>query len=112
MAESSINRIKELDRERAKLMDTAKKEALTRAASAVADLNALGFAYRLVDGVARGRPAGTGRRGGRKKMRAKECPLCKFETKPPHDRRAHRFSSAKRRPFTAAELKEKGYVRV
>jgi len=111
VAESPINRIKELDKERARLLDTAKKEALTRAESAVADLNALGFDFRLVNGVARGRPAGTGRRGGRK-MRAKECPLCKFETKPPHDRRAHRFSAAKRRPFTAAELKEKGYARV
>jgi len=109
VAESPVNRIKELDKERAKLLDSAKKEALTRAEGAVAELNALGFEYRLVNGVARGRPAGT--RGGRK-MRAKVCPLCKFETKPPHDRRAHRFSSAKRRPFTAAELKEKGYARV
>ena len=110
MAESPINRIKELDKERAKLLDTAKREALTRAESAVAELNALGFAYRLVNGAVSGRP-GMGRRGGRK-MRAKVCPLCKFETKPPHDRRAHRFSSAKRRAFTPAELKEKGYVRV
>ena len=110
MAESSITRIKELDKERAKLMDTAKREALTRAEGAVAELNALGFAYRLVDGVARGRPPKSGRKG--RKLRAKVCPLCKFETKPPHDRRAHRFSAAKKRPFTAAELKEKGYVRV
>ena len=110
MAESPINRIKELDKERARLLDTAKKEALTRAEHAISELNALGFGYRLVDGVARGRPAKSGR-GGRK-LRAKVCPLCKFETKPPHDRRAHRFSAAKRRPFTAAELKEKGYARV
>ena len=111
MAESSIARIKELDKERAKLLDTAKKEALTRAEGAMAELNALGFGYRLVDGVARGRPPKAGRKGTRK-LRAKVCPLCKFETKPPHDRRAHRFSTAKKRPFTAAELKEKGYVRV
>ena len=111
MAESPITRIKELDKERAKLMDTAKREALTRAEHAIAELNALGFGYRLADGVARGRAGKPGRRGARK-LKAKVCPLCKFETKPPHDRRAHRFSAAKRRPFTAAELKEKGYVRV
>jgi hypothetical protein len=111
MAESSIERIKELDKERARLLDSAKKEALSRAEQAVADLNALGFAYRLVNSIGRAKTARASR-GGTRTIKDKVCPVCDFKTKPPHDRRAHRFSKAKKRPFTAAELKEKGYVRV
>jgi hypothetical protein len=49
MAEkSAIQRIKELDEERATLFDQAKEEALQKATQAVADLNALGLKYELV----------------------------------------------------------------
>jgi hypothetical protein len=48
MAEKDpIARIKELDAEKSKLIESAKSEALERAKQAVADLNALGFAYSL-----------------------------------------------------------------
>jgi hypothetical protein len=49
---SAIQRIKELDQERATLFDRAKEEALRRANQAVEDLNALGLRYRLVTGTA------------------------------------------------------------
>jgi hypothetical protein len=49
---SPIQRIKELDQERATLFDQAKEEALRRANEAVEDLNALGLHYRLVPGKA------------------------------------------------------------
>jgi hypothetical protein len=49
---SPIQRIKELDEERAALFDQAKEEALRRANQAVEDLNALGLNYRLVTGAA------------------------------------------------------------
>ena len=47
-----IQRIKELDQERATLFEHAKEEALRRANQAVEDLNALGLNYRLVMGAA------------------------------------------------------------
>ena len=49
---SSIQRIKELDQERAALFEQAKEEALRRATQAVEDLKALGLNYHLgrVDG--------------------------------------------------------------
>ena len=51
---SAIQRIKELDQERAALFEQAKQEALRRATQAVEDLNALGLNYRLVGGDAPG----------------------------------------------------------
>ena len=45
---TAIQRIKELDQERATLFEQAKEEALRRASQAVEDLNALGLNYRLV----------------------------------------------------------------
>ena len=50
--QSPIQRIKELDKERASLFEQAKDEALRRATQAVEDLNALGLHYRLVAGAA------------------------------------------------------------
>jgi hypothetical protein len=97
-----IARIKEIDAERTKLMDAAKKEAIARAQQAVADLNALGFGYSLGE---------TQRKKGQ--IRAgNPCPICGFKTVPPHDRRRHRFSKAKRRPFNARELADLGLKRV
>jgi hypothetical protein len=53
---TAIQRIHELDRERAALFEQAKEEALRRATQAVEDLNALGLKYRLVEGAP---PAGS-----------------------------------------------------
>jgi hypothetical protein len=50
---SAIQRIKELDDERAKIFDQAKEEALQKAQQAVADLNALGLKYQLIMGDAK-----------------------------------------------------------
>ena len=47
---SVLDKLKALDEERAKLLDDAKKEALEAAHKAIADLNALGFDFRLVEG--------------------------------------------------------------
>jgi hypothetical protein len=48
--QSPIERIKELDKERAALFEKAKEEALRRANQAVEDLNALGLKYSLMGG--------------------------------------------------------------
>jgi len=39
------------------------------------------------------------------------CPICGFQTTPPHDGRAHRYQK-KKAPLSAAELKEKGLTKV
>ena len=60
-----LDRIKELDAEKARLMDEAKTNALATAEGAIAELNALGFSYRLVEAGKAPRastPAPTGKR--------------------------------------------------
>jgi predicted deacetylase len=56
---TAVERIKELDEERAALFEQAKQEALRRATQAIEDLNALGLAYRLVAPPAEKVPAGS-----------------------------------------------------
>jgi hypothetical protein len=102
-----IARIKELDAERTKLIDEAKKEALARAKQAVADLNALGFAYSLAP-VAK-KAVGRKTVGG---IPDTPCRICGFRTNPPHDARKHRFSKAKKRAFTSKELTDLGMRKV
>ena len=52
MAEkSAIQRIKELDSERANILAQAKEEALVKANQAIEELNALGFSYQLTNGA-------------------------------------------------------------
>jgi hypothetical protein len=109
---SAIQRIKELDEERAKIFDHAKEEALEKAQQAVAELKALGLTYTLVNGEENIK-AKKGDQGGRNKGSVKEgpCSICGFETSPPHDARKHR-SQMKKKAFTAAELTEKGLTKV
>ena len=56
---TAVQRIKELDEERASLFEQAKEEALRRANQAVEDLNVLGLSYRLVAPPAEKAPAGS-----------------------------------------------------
>ena len=51
MAMSPLQKLKQLDDERSKILAGAKQEALEGANDAVAALNALGFSYRLVEGA-------------------------------------------------------------
>jgi hypothetical protein len=82
MAEKDpISRIRELDAERTKLLNDAKKEALSRAQQAVSELNALGFSYSLVAKKAAGRKAVGGIPSDN------PCRICGFRTNPPHDAR-------------------------
>jgi hypothetical protein len=46
-----LEKLKTLDAQRAQLLEGAKKEALDNAEKAVAELNELGFDYRLVEGA-------------------------------------------------------------
>ncbi|MDQ0316423.1 hypothetical protein [Amorphus orientalis] len=66
---SVLDRIKELDQERSKLLQEAKSEALANAQKAVEELNALGFNYRLVsDGETASASSGTRRMGIRQEV--------------------------------------------
>jgi hypothetical protein len=80
MGKSAIQRIKELDAERTKLLEQAKEEALLKANEAVAELNALGFNYQLT--IAKRRKSGT-----EKELEIKDgsCAICGFSTSPSHD---------------------------
>jgi hypothetical protein len=104
---SAIQRIKDLDAERASIFDQAKEEALEKAKAAVAELNALGLNYTLTAG----KQAKAGSAKEKRTIKAEACPICEFQTSPPHDGRTHR-SQKKKGPFSAAELKEKGLVKV
>jgi hypothetical protein len=106
---SAIQRIKDLDAERASIFDQAKEEALEKAKAAVAELNALGLKYTLTNGG--GKQAKTKSTKAKRTIKAAACPICEFQTAPPHDGRTHR-SQKKKGPFSAAELKEKGLVKM
>jgi hypothetical protein len=106
---SAIERIRELDVERANLFEQAKEEALKKATEAITDLIALGLDYQLISGGAK--PAKTGSEKVLGTAKDVPCPVCGFLTIPPHNGRAHK-NQKKKAPFSAAELKEKGLVKV
>ena len=103
---TAIERIKQLDEERTRLLDHARKEALDKAGRAVDELNALGFQYRLVESGSRASDRGS--RKGTRRVKDAPCPICNFKTMPPHDGRAHRSQNPKK-PFTAEELSSRGF---
>ena len=106
---SAIQRIKELEAERASIFDQAKEEALAKAKAAVSELNALGLNYVLSSSAEKPFKSGQGK--GKRTIKAAACPICEFQTMPPHDGRTHR-NQKKKAPFSAAELKEKGLVKM
>ena len=115
MAHSVLQQLKELDKQRDQLLADAKKEALQKAQEAVAELNALGFSYRLeLNGGSTSGGGSRSRKGTRKLDPNRPCPICNFRTKPPHDGRTH---TAKRQPggkapFTEKELAAHGFKKV
>jgi hypothetical protein len=113
--DNTLERIKQLDKERTSLLDTAKKAALAAANEAITALKALGFNYRLISQgektVATKRTSKS--RKGTRTIKDAPCVICKFKTKPSHDARRHRFAQGKKkRPFTAKELSDLGLKKV
>lgn len=112
---SHLDRIRQLDEERGRIMGMAKEEALGRANEAIRALNDLGFNYRLSEGAPNRRStdrAQGSRKGTRQVNAERPCPICGFRTDPPHDARAHRAQGNKKRAFTADELSAKGMRKV
>jgi hypothetical protein len=109
---SVLEKIKALDAQRAQLLEGAKKEALDNAEKAVAELNELGFTYRLVEGATASRaPRRAASEAPKRQARDLPCPICHFKTTPHHDGRMHRSQKTKK-PFTVEELMEKGLTKV
>ena len=106
---SVLQRLKQLDAERNKLLDEAKKEALQRAEQAVAELNELGFSYQLLEpGARRQATAEPGSKKGTRTVKDAPCPICHFKTEPLHDGRSHRTQETKK-PFSDEELATRGF---
>lgn len=99
---TALEKVRSLRDQADKLMVEAKAEALEKAEKAVTELNDLGFSYKLSEGQQETRKRATSTR----QRRDVPCPICHFKTDPPHDGRLHR-SQATKKPFTAAELKER-----
>ena len=110
-----LEKLKALDAQRAQLLDGAKKEALDNAEKAVAELNELGFNYRLVEGatsIARApRKASSQAQAPKRQARDLPCPICHFKTTPHHDGRMHRSQKTKK-PLTVEELMERHLAKV
>jgi hypothetical protein len=109
---SVLEKLKALDAQRTQLLEGAKKEALDNAEKAVAELNELGFDYRLVEGASPARaPRKAGTQAPKRQSKDLPCPICKFKTTPHHDGRMHRSQKPKK-AFTVEELMEKGLTKV
>lgn len=63
---SALDRLKELDKQRDKLVRAAKAEALKKAEEALTELSALGFNYKLIEAGAK--TSGTRRKGIRNEI--------------------------------------------
>ncbi len=107
----SLARIRKLEEERSRLLEDAKEEALGRARAAIAELRELGFEYQLAR-AAKGGRGGRSAANGRGAVREAPCPICGFQTQPPHDARKHRGQGDRKRAFTPKQLEEMGLERV
>jgi hypothetical protein len=106
---SIIEQLKKLDNERAKLIETAKADALAKAEEALNELTALGFEYEFTEIGTQRKPTRKARAVGKTPDHRPqgECPICQYSTDPPHDKRSHRMQTRKK-PFTDTELEQKG----
>jgi DNA-binding protein H-NS len=64
----------------------------------------------LVASKANGRKKASGATAKARGAKADVCPICDFQTAPPHDRRAHRYQKRKA-PLSAEDLKRKGLAK-
>lgn len=111
---SVLDQLKKLDEQRANLLASAKEEALKKVEAGIADLNALGFDYRLVEGGDEPFPLKKKPASGITRQRDPNapCTTCGFVTNPPHDSRKHRAQGENKKPFTAKELADLGLAKV
>jgi hypothetical protein len=111
-----LERLRDLDAQRAQLLEGAKKEALDNAERAVAELNELGFHYTLTEGASVSTPTPraprkTSSQAPKRQARDLPCPICHYKTTPHHDGRMHRSQKSKK-PFTVEELMERHLAKI
>ena len=112
MQKSAIEEIKELKAQLESRTEQAKAEALDKASEAISVLRELGIDNDTIlkDLGFRGRANAQESREGRPPKDG-PCPICNFQTNPPHDGRSHR-GQTKKKPLTAEELEQKGLTKV
>jgi hypothetical protein len=101
-----------LTESRAKLLADAKNDLLAQGQHIVSELGSLGFSYKLSPTTPG--PSKSPKKSMEKTVQHKPkgpCPVCLFSTRPAHDARTHRHMPEKK-AFTAAELEERGLVRL
>jgi hypothetical protein len=109
---TTLEKLKDLDAQRAQLLEGAKTEALANAEKAVAELNELGFLYTLTEGATTvSAPRKASSQGPKRQVRDVPCPICHFKTTPHHDGRLHRSQTTKK-PFSLEELMERHLTKV
>lgn len=101
---SFLERRQALQAELEQLTVASHDELMANINQGLAELKELGFHYRIVGGAGKSKAS----RVGTRQVKAAPCPVCKFQTSPPHDARAHRGQTEKKR-FTATELAAKGF---
>lgn len=109
-----LDKIKEQVTQLDALKEEAKKEALERAETAIAELKELGFSYFLggqEQSKAPRRKKTEGAKVARHTPSDTPCGYCLFKTDPLHDKRSHR-SQTKKRAFNDKELEQLGMTRV
>jgi DNA repair exonuclease SbcCD ATPase subunit len=112
MQKSVIEEFKELKARLESMAEQAKAEALAKASEAIDVLRELGIDNDAIlkelglKGLAKDQESRVAR-----PPKDEPCPVCNFKTDPPHNGRSHR-GQAKKRPFTAEELEEKGLTKV
>lgn len=106
----TLEEIRDLERRKEALVAEVKSETLAAIETKIEVLRELGFEYEVV-------PCAGPKNRSRKKSHSQsgkptgQCPICDFETVPPHDARHHRSQNPKV-PFTEAELSERGFSKV
>jgi DNA-binding protein H-NS len=84
---------------------------LTTAMKSGKSLEDFAIAPGTVASKTNGRKKADGAAAKAKGAKADMCPICNFQTTPPHDRRTHRYQK-KKAPLSAEELKQKGLRKV
>jgi hypothetical protein len=118
MQKSVIDEIKELKAQLQSKREVASTEALKKAREGISVLRelgidddtilkGLGFRGRITSKAPKTAKVTDGRTGPSEEP----CPICDFQTDPPHDGRSHRGQN-KKKPLTAEELEAKGLTKV
>jgi hypothetical protein len=104
MTTSPLTQLRALEKQKSKLVESAKGELLQKIDKDLQQLRTLGFDYTLSKRKANKRANG-------RRLSGTPCSICGFETDKPHDARSHRWQKPKG-PFSDKELDERNLRRL